>query len=96
MRLLSVKLDLGADGRTTSVTLRVGMPSRRPGGEWACAIDADGLASALAPIQGADALHAVLLAARVLKDILRAELEKGATLHLEGEPVSLDGLFPPL
>lgn len=81
-----------ADGQKTTVLLGIDSPTRQPGGEWACAVSMRGLYE-LKLVRGIDGFQAVVLARSLLRQLLAAELERGATLSCWGESATIDEIF---
>jgi hypothetical protein len=90
-------LALYPDGAAMPVCLRVGRPRPYPLGDWVCPIQAEGLRIWEGPREfcGVDSWQALMLALRLLREMLAAEIEAGAVFHWEdGEhPISVEVLF---
>ncbi len=82
-----------ADGKLVTVVLALGCPAQQPGGEWACEVSARGLYERLAPQRGIDALQALVLAITLLRTLIAAEIERGATAKWVGDQATLSELF---
>src|SRR5262245_35092353 len=76
-------LCLYSDGALEPIRLCVSRPSPHPKGDWTCEVSATGLRlwQRRTAIFGISSWHALMLALRLMREILRAELEQGAVLH---------------
>ena len=85
------------DGACVPVRVGVGSPFPHPKGDWACEVFADGLRvwEGSNAICGVDSWQALILALRVLREMLQEEERQGAILHWpNGESlISVEELF---
>jgi len=86
-----------ADGQSSEVHLRIGLPRPHPEIDWVCPVSAKGLRLWQGPtnVMGIDSWQALSLAMRLMRTMLSAEVEEGATFHWEdGEhAIGIDDLF---
>ena len=83
-----------ADGTRLPVTLRIGMPY--PDGEsWACPVALEGVERKLPDIHGTDSFQALMLAQRLLLQLMTYVIEDGGHFQTveEGLPVDIKELF---
>jgi hypothetical protein len=85
------------DGETKPVILRIGRPFPHPKMDHVCPVQAEGLRLWQGPTEfvGVGTWHALMLAIRFLREMLTAEVERGAVFHSEGGEyaISIDELF---
>lgn len=83
---------LFADGRTGTVHLRVGRPRPCEGGEWACAVEIEGLPGWRGPVDvfGVVALQAMSLGLGFLRSSLMSQAAGGARFRFPGEEEDVD------
>jgi hypothetical protein len=90
-------LALFPDGASVPVCLRVGRPRPHPLGDWVCPVQAEGLRIWEGPSEffGVGSWQALMIGLRFLREMLAAEMDKGAVFHWEdGEhAISLEELF---
>ncbi len=87
---------LSPDGNCRMIQLRIGRPYPDPKGDWSCPVAVEGWHGELGPIHGIDSWQALLLALRLLEELLSAEVERGAVLHWppeEGQAIGIAELF---
>jgi len=86
-----------ADGEGRRVVLRLGRPQPHPDLDWFCPVQGEGLRLWQGPtdMRGLDGWHSLMLAQRFLRQMLAAEVERGATFHWPGgeHAVTVDELF---
>ena len=78
------------------IRLRIGRPYPAPEQDWCCPVAVDGWHGELGPIHGVDSWQALVLALRLLEEILVAEVEWGVILHWppeEGQAIGIAELF---
>lgn len=85
------------DSGPVPVVVRVGRPFVRQKGEYACPVQAEGLRLWEGPtdISGEGSWHALMLGLRFLREMLAAEVKRGAVFHWEGSDhaISVEQLF---
>ena len=64
-------------GEKFLVTIRVGKPYRLSDMEWACPVEAEGLCGKLVDIHGVDSFQSLILAIRLLYQLLKSFTENG-------------------
>jgi hypothetical protein len=79
------------------VCLRVGRPRPEPMGDWVCPVQGEGLRLWEGPSEllGVSSWHALMIGLRFLREMLAAEVRKGAVFHWEGSEhaISVEELF---
>jgi hypothetical protein len=83
------------DGSRVPITLQIGKPYRASDVDWACPVAADGLYAKLSDIHGVDSFQALVLAQRLLLQLMNGAVEDGGTfLHVEDDsPINVSALF---
>jgi uncharacterized protein DUF6968 len=86
---------VSTDGESRTISLSIGVPRPLPEGGWECPVAADGLYVDLPPIRGVDSWHALILAVRLLEELLSSEIARGSVLHWPdgGSPLTTEELF---
>ena len=69
------------DGKRIPVTLLIGKPYRASDVDWACPVAADGLYAKLADIHGIDSFQALVLAQRLLRQLMNGAVEDGGSFR---------------
>ena len=83
------------DGREFDIYVMVGLPYETEFGAWACPVAIVGLHGRLHDIYGNDSFQSLILAIKLIHNLLIAFVNDGGKLHLEkgGETISVDELF---
>jgi hypothetical protein len=82
-------------GEKFLVTIRVGKPYQLSDIEWACPVEAEGLYGKLVDIHGVDSFQSLILAIRMLCQLLKSFIENGGRVFwADGkDELTLEELF---
>src|SRR5712691_2175872 len=83
------------DGKRIPVTLRIGKPYRASDVDWACPVALEGLQPKLGDIHGVDSFQALMLAQKLLLQLMSGVIEDGGSFRNEDDdsPVDINKLF---
>ena len=83
------------DGQRVSVTLRIGKPYRASDVDWACPVALEGLQSRLPDMHGVDSFQALMLAQKLLLQLMSGVIEDGGSFRDDEDdsPVDINKLF---
>ena len=83
------------NGERVPVTLRLGTPYRSSDVDWACPVAAEGLYSKLGDIHGVDSFQALMLAQKLLLQLMAGAVEDGGNFrNVEDDtPIDVQRLF---
>ena len=85
---------VSSTGERTPFVCGIGLPGRKPTGEWSCAVTLDGLYEDLHAAHGEDALQALCLALGLAASLLRSFTASGGMIqHRDGEEFPLEAYF---
>ena len=79
-----------SSGDRVHVTLRIGAPYRSSDVDWACPVAADGLHSKLGDIHGVDSFQALMLAQKLLLQIMTGAIEYGGSFRSADDDAAID------
>jgi hypothetical protein len=84
-----------ANGERVPVTLRIGRPYPASDVDWACPVALEGLESRLPDMHGVDSFQALMLAQKLLLQLMSGVIEDGGSFHNEEDdsPVDINKLF---
>ena len=84
-----------ANGERVSVTLRIGKPYPASDVDWACPVALEGLERKLPDIHGVDSFQALMLAQKLLLQLMTGVIEDGGRFEDDegGSPIDLKKLF---
>jgi hypothetical protein len=82
-------------GDRIPVTIRIGKPYPASDVDWACPVALEGLESRLPDIHGVDSLQALMLAQRLVLQLMTGVIEDGGSFRTTEEdlPVDIKELF---
>jgi hypothetical protein len=81
------------NGLPFDVVLALGVPVEDSNGSWRCTVSASGLFEKLGDVHGVDSFQAGVLALQLLRTLVSAEVDAGASLFWDGELTSLVEIF---
>jgi hypothetical protein len=83
------------NGQRVPITLRIGKPYPASDADWACPVALEGLEPRLPDIHGVDSFQALMLAQKLLLQVMTAVLEDGGRFEEgeDGSPVDITKLF---
>lgn len=83
------------DGQRVSVTLRIGKTYRASDVDWACPVALEGLQPKLPDMHGVDSFQALMLAQKLLLQLMSGVIEDGGSFRDDEDdsPVDLAKLF---
>jgi hypothetical protein len=79
-----------SDGERVPVTLLIGMPYRASDVDWACPVAADGLYAKLGDIHGIDSFQALVLAQKLLRQLMNGAVKDGGTFRNVEDDSAID------
>ena len=86
------EVDLVRNAKRRHVRIEVGSPLLTSEGNWDCQVALVGLHGRLTA-RGIDGFQALVLALRLVRQLLEAEVGRGSALHWGGGPISVADLF---
>ena len=83
------------DGQRVPVTLRIGKPYPASDVDWACPVALEGLQPKLADMHGVDSFQALMLAQKLLLQLMLGVIEDGGSFRDDEDdsPVDINRLF---
>ena len=83
------------DGQRVSVTLQIGKPYRASDVDWACPVALEGLQPKLPDMHGVDSFQALMLAQKLLLQLMSGVIEDGGSFRDDEDdsPVDIKKLF---
>jgi hypothetical protein len=83
------------NGQRVPVTLRIGKPYPASDVDWACPVALEGLEPRLLDIHGVDSFQALMLAQKLLLQLMTGILEDGGRFEddEDGSPIDIKELF---
>ena len=83
------------NGERVPVTLRIGKPYPASDVDWACPVALEGLERKLPDIHGVDSFQALMLAQKLLLQLMTGVIEDGGRFEddEDGSPIDLKKLF---
>ena len=71
---------INPDGNEFPITIYIGKPYRVDGVQWACSVEIEGLYKNLSDISGVDSFQSLMLAQRLIYNLLKHFVEDGGKI----------------
>lgn len=68
------------DGKESVVTIRIGRPYKVDGLQWSCPVEMEGFHKKLADQSGTDSFQSLMLAQKLIRDLLKYHIEDGGQI----------------